>query len=151
VVADIKVGGDNKINLVDDGSKITNSDSMPATTDAKAIDAIAQSISGSLRSFAQTYTSNLAQIGSEVEQEGAAAKTKSTETKQTAEQPAEPEKPNFRKYPKLIKSADVSSFIAKDGVESGADGENDEGQDEGDEPEPENPANALLADKLSKA
>mmetsp|Transcript_27274 Transcript_27274/g.33914 ORF Transcript_27274/g.33914 Transcript_27274/m.33914 type:complete len:119 (+) Transcript_27274:2332-2688(+) len=118
---------------------------MPATTDAKAIDAIAQSISGSLRSFAQTYTSNLAQIGSEVEQEGAAAEAKSTETKQTAE------KPNFRKYPKLIKSADVSSFIAKDGVESGADGENDEGQDEGDEPEPENPANALLADKLSKA
>ena len=149
--------------LIDDGKKIIDADKSPAAaekseekkSDDETLEAVKKTISDSLRSFAQTYASTNTMMLAQTDSELFEADDEKTE------------KPNFRKYPHLIKTAnqdadgdddddDDDDEDGEDGDgdgdgDSDGDGDGDDDDDDDDDEEPENPNADLMRAKLSDA
>ena len=157
---DGQVVSDDKVNLIDDGKKIIDVNKNPAAAEKKdddeTLEAVKKTISDSLRSFAQTYASSNTMMFAQTDSELFEADDEKSE------------KPNFRKYPHLIKTAnqdaDGDDDDDDDDDEDGEDGDGDDdgdsdGDDDGDDDdddddddeEPENPNADLMRAKLSDA
>ena len=160
-----KKTSDDKVNLIDDGKKIIDANKNPAAAEKKdekkddndILDAVKKTISDSLRSFAQTYASSNTMMLAQTESELFEADDEKSE------------KPNFRKYPHLIKTAnqdadgdddddDDDDEDGEDGDGDGdgdsdgdGDGDDDDDDDDDDDEEPENPNADLMRAKLSDA